>query len=99
MRKVGNDAPPITGLFSVRSTGFREFDSFMPLGSDLVVCFPDTPGLAVARAQEESRRLGVPNVYSINGRLSYETPTDELSAVDPFTNGERAAEPRGERER
>ena len=27
---------------------------------------------AVRRAQEESRRLGVPNVYSRNGRLYYE---------------------------
>ena len=47
---------------------------------------------AVARAQEESRQLGVPNVYSINGRLYYETSTGELSAVDPFTSGERATE-------
>ncbi len=39
---------------------------------------------AVAKAQEESRRLGVPNVYSINGRLYYETATGELSTVDPF---------------
>lgn len=27
--------------------------------------------VAVANAQEESRRLGVPNVYSINGRIYY----------------------------
>lgn len=27
---------------------------------------------AVRRAQEESRRLGVPNVYSRNGRLYYD---------------------------
>lgn len=46
---------------------------------------------AVARAQQESRRLGVPNVYSINGRLYYETPSGELSATDPFS--ERATEP------
>jgi hypothetical protein len=39
---------------------------------------------AVAKAQEESRRLGVPNVYSINGRLYYETSTGELSTVDPY---------------
>lgn len=48
---------------------------------------------AVVRAQEESRRLGIPNVYSINGRLYYETITGELSTVDPFANGERATEP------
>ena len=47
---------------------------------------------AVAKAQDESRRLGVPNVYSINGRLYYETSTGELSAADPFANGEHATE-------
>lgn len=46
----------------------------------------------VARAQENNRRLGVPNVYSINGRLYYETPNGELSATDPFGNGQRATE-------
>lgn len=40
-------------------------------------------GIAVNEAQNESRRLGVPNVYSINGRLYYETATGELSASDP----------------
>lgn len=29
---------------------------------------------AVRKAQEESRRLGVPNVYSRNGRLYYDSP-------------------------
>ncbi len=42
---------------------------------------------AVAKAQEESRRKGVPNVYSINGRLYYETKTGELSTTDPYTGG------------
>jgi hypothetical protein len=54
---------------------------------------------AVARAQEESRRLGVPNVYSINGRLYYETSNGELSVTDPFPSGQRATEQRDERER
>ncbi|HLA83396.1 MAG TPA: hypothetical protein VJL29_01265 [Thermoguttaceae bacterium] len=40
----------------------------------------------VAKAQEESRRLGVPNVYSINGRLYYELPNGELSLTDPYVN-------------
>ena len=48
--------------------------------------------IAVANAQNESRRLGVPNVYSINGRLYYETPTGELSATDPYTNGKNATD-------
>ena len=52
----------------------------------------------VARAQEANRRLGVPNVYSINGRLYYETPTGELSTTDPFPDGQRATEQWDERE-
>ena len=39
---------------------------------------------AVRKAQEESRRLGVPNVYAHNGTLLYELPTGELTTVDPF---------------
>jgi hypothetical protein len=48
--------------------------------------------VAVAKAQEESRRLGVPNVYSINGRIYYELPNGELSASDPYDNGNQATE-------
>ena len=47
---------------------------------------------AVAKAQAESRQMGVPNVYAINGRIYYETPTGELSATDPYPNGTRAPE-------
>ena len=36
------------------------------------------------KAQEESRRLGVPNVYSINGFLYYELPNGELSREGPY---------------
>ena len=39
---------------------------------------------AVRAAQEESRRLGVPNVYSRNGRLYFELPTGEITEKDPF---------------
>jgi hypothetical protein len=39
---------------------------------------------AVRRAQEESRRLGVPNVYSIDGVLYWELPNGELSRTDPY---------------
>lgn len=47
---------------------------------------------AVRRAQEESRRLGVPNVYSINGFLYYELPSGELSRTDPWPTHARPAE-------
>ncbi len=48
--------------------------------------------IAVNDAQNKSRRLGVPNVYSINGRIYYETPTGELSTTDPYPMGGNAAE-------
>lgn len=42
---------------------------------------------AVAQAQEDSRKLGVPNVYSYRGRIYYELPNGELSLVDPLAAG------------
>ena len=39
---------------------------------------------AVRRAQEENRKLGVPNVYLRNGRLYYELPNGELTRRDLF---------------
>lgn len=39
---------------------------------------------ATQKAQEESRRLGVPNVYSHNGIIYYELPNGELTTQDPY---------------
>lgn len=39
---------------------------------------------AVRKAQERNRRLGVPNVYSINGILYYERPDGTLTTEDPY---------------
>ena len=39
---------------------------------------------AVRAAQEENRRLGIPNVYSINGILYWELPDGTLSRTDPY---------------
>jgi len=67
-------------------TTYSRIDELLRIGS-----------ASIAKAQEESRRKGVPNVYSINGYLYYETLTGELSSSDPYTNGhnrtERVAEP------
>ncbi len=41
---------------------------------------------AVRRAQEESRLMNVPNVYSHNGTLFYELPDGSLSTEDPFAH-------------
>ena len=38
---------------------------------------------AVRAAQEESRRLGVPNVYSRDGILYFELPNGEITQKDP----------------
>jgi len=39
---------------------------------------------AVHDAQEESRRAGVPLVYSINGILHWELPDGSLTTKDPW---------------
>ena len=41
---------------------------------------------AVRRAQEESRLMNVPNVYSHNGSLFYELPDGSFSTEDPFAH-------------
>lgn len=38
--------------------------------------------LAVRKAQEENRRLGLPNVYSRNGKLIYEMPDGSIVVKD-----------------
>ncbi len=48
--------------------------------------------IAVNEAQNDSRRLGIPNVYSINGRIYYETSTGELTTSDPYPNREKATD-------
>jgi hypothetical protein len=39
---------------------------------------------AVRAAQEESRRMGVPNVFSRNGKVYYELPNGEITDKNPF---------------
>ena len=43
----------------------------------------------VRNAQEENRRRGIPNVYSINGILYYELPNGELSRTDPYLSNRK----------
>lgn len=52
---------------------YQKFDEFVRIGNE-----------AVRKAQEESRRMGVPNVYSINGVILYEWPNGELRREDPW---------------
>jgi len=46
--------------------------------------------LAVHKAQEENRRLGIPNVFSRNDVLYYELPNGEITKEDPFPALKRA---------
>ena len=46
----------------------------------------------IAEAREESRRMGVPNVSEIDGRVYYELPNGELSLEDPYVDPEGSTE-------
>ncbi|MGI9175745.1 MAG: hypothetical protein ACR2GR_10555 [Rhodothermales bacterium] len=48
------------------------------------IAFERIGGRAVRKAQEESRRLGVPNVYEIGGVIYYEHPDGTLSTRDTY---------------
>lgn len=39
---------------------------------------------AMKEAQDENKKLGIPNVYSRNGKLYYELPNGEITTKDPF---------------
>ena len=48
---------------------------------------------AVERAQEENRRLGIPNAYSRNGTLYFELPDGTITHEDPFVEEDADGEP------
>ncbi len=48
---------------------------------------------AVRKAQEENRRLGIPNAYSINGQIFYQLPNGEITMEDPFANDSTQGHP------
>jgi hypothetical protein len=39
---------------------------------------------AVQQVQEENRKRGIPNVYSIRGHIYYERPDGTLTLEDPY---------------
>ena len=51
----------------------KDFDEIERIGMD-----------AVERAQEENRRLGIPNAYSRNGTLYFELPDGTITQEAPF---------------
>ena len=59
---------------------FRKADKFMRICRS-----------AVRKAQEESRQLGVANVYTLNGVRYYELPNGEISRSAPKPTGTNGA--------
>lgn len=47
---------------------------------------------AIKEAQDENRRLGIPNVYSFKGTMIFELPDGTLTFENPF-NEKNAAHP------
>ena len=39
---------------------------------------------AVHKAQEENRRLGIPNVYCVGGTIIYQMPSGEIRTEEPI---------------
>jgi hypothetical protein len=39
---------------------------------------------AVKKAQEENKKLGLPNVFTKNGKIYYELPNGEITAQSPL---------------
>jgi hypothetical protein len=56
----------------------QDMDTFQKVDEFMRVCRS-----AVRKAQAESRRLGVANVYSFDGQLYYELPSGEYSRNRP----------------
>ena len=51
---------------------YREHAEFTRIGND-----------AVRTVREENRKLGIPNVFALNGRLCWELPNGEIRFEDP----------------
>jgi hypothetical protein len=56
----------------------QNMDTFQKVDELMRICRS-----TVRKAQVESRRLGVPNVYSFDGQLYYELPSGEYSRNRP----------------
>jgi CMP-N-acetylneuraminic acid synthetase len=63
----------MSSLRSLSIDTYRQAAEFQRIGSR-----------ATRKAQEESRRQNVPNVYSHNGTLYYELPDGRLTTTNPF---------------
>ena len=64
----------------------RDVETFQKADELMRVCRS-----AVRKAQAESRRLEVPNVYSIDGQIYYELPNGEYTRTPPKPSGDSRA--------
>lgn len=46
---------------------------------------------AVYEAQQENRRLGIPNVYEINGTIIWQMPDGRITTTNPMTEEVRSS--------
>ena len=51
---------------------------------ELSVEFERIGNEAVREAQEKNRKKGIPNVYSLNGKIIFELPNGEITTKNPF---------------
>lgn len=54
--------------------------------SDWVIKMMRIANTAVNSAQEENRRLGIPNVYVLNGQMVWQLPDGTVTSVKPVVN-------------
>lgn len=66
------------GKSKINSETYRRMAEFVRIGNR-----------AVRQAQEENHRLGLPNIYSRNGKLIYEMPNGEIIVKEIPQNGEQ----------
>lgn len=53
---------------------------------ELVERFTRIANTAVHAAQEENRRLGIPNVYVLNGTIVWQYPNGSITTTPPEVN-------------
>ncbi|MDD3065884.1 MAG: hypothetical protein PHI20_01615 [Endomicrobiaceae bacterium] len=52
--------------------------------NNLAVYITKIGSRAVRKAQDENTKKGIPNVYSINGKIVYQMPDGRITEKSPF---------------
>lgn len=65
------------GKSKISSETYRQMAEFVRIGNR-----------GIFQARQENHRLGLPNIYSRNGRIIYEMPNGEIVVKDTFQSGE-----------